>query len=303
MLLGYINSLCMLAETRFQSDICEIKYSPQAQAVGALTHKRKRASCSAPLLIKGSATVEAALVLPLFLCAICFLIMMGQLLLIEGEIAHAVSKTAFTCAKQEAVREVSQKKISGSGLLAANMIFYSLLQGDDLCKECIEGGKHGILVRAEKLEGEEKILVKASYILKIPVPFFGGGRILRNIEVKRRIYTGYLPHGSEAGGDNKMVFVTDHGSVYHTSLSCSHVSLKISANALSVKALEAKGFRACEKCIKKGSDPKAYYITAEGDCYHSRLSCSGLKRTVKSATISEVGGLKKCSRCAGKSGK
>lgn len=305
MLLRHIKILCMLAETKFLICICKSKCSPQAQAVGISILKRKRASRSAPLHNKGSATVEAALILPLFLCALCFLIMLGQLLLIEGEISHAVSKTAMTCAKQEAVMEVSSKKLSGAGVLTAHAVFYSLLQGDELCKECIVGGKHGIIVSAQKLSDEEKILVKANYILKVPVPFFGGARILRSIEAKRRIYSGYLPHshGSGADGSTRLVFVTDHGSVYHTDLSCSHISLKISANSLSVKALEAKGIRACEKCIKKGLEPKAYYITAEGDCYHSSLSCSGLKRTVKTATMSEVGGMKKCSRCAGKSGK
>ena len=245
------------------------------------------------------------MILPLFLCALCFLIMLGQLLLIEGEISHAVSKTAMTCAKQEAVKEVRGKGISGTGLLAPNVIFYSLLQGDDLCKQCIVGGKHGILVSADKLAGEEKILVKASYILKVPVPFFGGARILRTIQAKRRIYSGYLPHVHDSGENegSRLVFVTDHGTVYHTSLSCSHITLKVSPNSLEIKALEAKGIRACGKCIKKGSTPRAYYITAEGDCYHSSLSCSGLKRTIKTATMSDVGGMRKCSRCAAASGK
>lgn len=54
----------------------------------------------------------------------------------------------------------------------------------------------------------------------------------------------------------------------------------------------------CEKCIHKGSSLSAIFVTAYGDCYHSTLGCSGLKRTIKAVRLKDVGRLRPCSRCA-----
>ena len=52
---------------------------------------------------KGSATVEASLVLPFFLCAICTLCTIAQFILAETSIYHATMQTARVYAKQESV--------------------------------------------------------------------------------------------------------------------------------------------------------------------------------------------------------
>lgn len=284
--------------------------SLQAQAVNPF-QKRKRASCFAPCprFCRGSATVEAALLLPVFLSAVCALIMMGQLLLVEGEIQHAVSKTAMICAKQESVSAIYGK--TGSSDLPLHfaeptVAFYSVFQGSDLCSGCIVGGSRGITVSMQKPRLEAgRIRVTAVYALKIPLPFVGKLYTMKKVNSVRRMYTGYILHKGEGDDDDddRIVYLTKHGSVYHTSLSCTHISLRISGSLLTVKSLEARGVRRCEKCIKKNQIPESLYITAEGDCYHSRLSCSGLKRTVKAVRLSEVRGMRICGRCAMSSGK
>lgn len=282
--------------------INKTKRSLQAQATSIPVQMKKRASRS--VSCRGSATVEAALVLPVFLCGVCALIMIGQLLLVEGEIQHAVSKTAMICAKQESVTTSGKNTPLPVTVLETNAAFYSILQGSDLCSGCIAGGRHGILVSMKRLSKDEgRISVTASYSLKLPLPFLGAFRIMRKVEATRRMYTGYLLHKGESGAEDPLVYLAEHGSVYHTSLSCTHISLRISGNRLAMKMLEARGLRACEKCIKKGTIPQAYYITAEGDCYHSTVSCSGLKRTVRAVRLSEVKGMRICSRCVMKNGK
>lgn len=95
------------------------------------------------------------------------------------------------------------------------------------------------------------------------------------------------------------MYVTEHGSVYHTSLSCSHICLRISGGNVE-RILKEKKYHACDKCIDDEEAPPVLYVTRYGDKYHSSLSCSGLKRTVRTIPKEEAEGMKMCSRCAAK---
>ena len=87
-------------------------------------------------------------------------------------------------------------------------------------------------------------------------------------------------------GDNSIVYVAENGVVYHKNASCSHICLKITGNA------------AIQDIVHKGSSLSEIFVTAYGDCYHSTLGCSGLKRTIKAVRLKDVGRLRPCSRCA-----
>lgn len=97
------------------------------------------------------------------------------------------------------------------------------------------------------------------------------------------------------------VFVTAHGTVYHKSLKCTH--LRLSVEQTTVTQAEARRNRygakyyACS-CCKSGVGA-AVYITDTGNRYHARLSCSGLKRTIREIPLSEAGKRKACSKCGG----
>ena len=108
-----------------------------------------------------------------------------------------------------------------------------------------------------------------------------------------------MEHGGEAGGNNggDVVYVTEHGSVYHTSLSCSHICLRIDGDSVK-KILQEDKYQACDKCMDNGKIPSVLYVTRYGDKYHSSLGCSGLKRTVKAIPRDEAEGMRMCSRCA-----
>ena len=103
-------------------------------------------------------------------------------------------------------------------------------------------------------------------------------------------------------GDDLMVFLAENASVYHKDNSCTHLKLSIKQAALSniesLRNYDGGRYKPCEKCSKKGYK-EIIYITNEGDRYHSDITCSGLKRTVRSVKESEAKdmGLGPCSRC------
>ena len=325
------------------------KRSLQAQKE-SWQQKRKRAlrfaSCT------GSVTVETALVLPVFLCVLCGLMLLGSLLLTEARIQYALARTADVYAAQYAVERLADNQGGsgsrggsgspsagqagssdagdGSGSLSAGQtgsaslservrgladgllqkaglqaVFHSVYEETSMDEICIRGGRAGIRLSVSS-QGEEDATLKvsASYRLKIGIPFVGEYSFARQAQSMQRVFCGYVEHGDgKTGADSQgVVYVAEHGSVYHTSLSCTHICRRISGSSVD-RILSGKKYQACDKCIHEGERPSVLYVTPYGEKYHSSLSCSGLKRTVKAIPKEEAEGMRMCSRCAAKQGK
>lgn len=263
---------------------------------------------------EGSVTVETVLVLPVFLSAICGLLMMGNLLLTEANIQYALARTADIYAAQKAVKSVQAMQqnndaektgkeigtMANTLLQAANIqvIFSSVYDSSSANAISIVGGRAGIMVSASVDEEQEIVKVAASYRLKIEIPFINSVSFFRKISARQRIYSGYVEHGGEKETkDSDIVYVAENGSVYHTSLSCTHICLHIAGSGVE-NVLAQKKLQPCDKCIEEGEALSSLYITKYGDKYHSTMHCSGLKRTVRAITKEEAKGMKLCSRCA-----
>lgn len=280
--------------------------SLQARVEKKILQKKSRASCF--VSCRASVTVEASLVFPIFLCAFVCFISLAQMVLIETEMHHAVSQTAKIYAKQQSIHFVSEileegneKRDPAKGSGRVNGIFYSVYDGGSLCENIVEGGRRGIKLSSSISSGQA-VCLKAEYTLKISVPFFSAVRFYRKTIVRRRIFSGYVKHQGDSNDSegNQTVYVADNGIVYHRDQQCSHIYLRISGSMGIQKILQSSKYGACEKCIHKGINPTVLFITKYGDCYHSTLGCSGLKRTIKTVRMKEVNGLRPCSRCASK---
>ncbi len=251
---------------------------------------------------RASITVEAAMVLPLFLfCMIAALQYCrametavrfsaalsetGKSLAVDAyattfardapDAAAAVARVASTVYAQE---EVMKRAGDTSAVKNANMILSSIM------KE----GENIDLVMTYQIASPFQIL---------PLP---SRPFLQRASV--RAWVGRKEGGSgdekEEAKEEEIVYVTVTGQVYHRDLNCSYLNLSIS----SISADEIEGARnlsgakyySCELC---GADcGSTVYITSEGNRYHSSLSCSGLKRTVQEMPLSETN-LRPCSRC------
>ena len=101
--------------------------------------------------------------------------------------------------------------------------------------------------------------------------------------------------------NEKMVYVTESGSVYHREAGCRYLNLSLNqvpgSRVASMRNSYGEKYSPCEIC-SRGQDPAgSVFVTESGNRYHNLESCSGLKRTVKLVKQSDVHGMKPCSSC------
>lgn len=253
---------------------------------------RISASVSDPGSKKGSITVEAAMAVPVFfLAVVCLLYLMEM----------AAIRTAVRSGLQYAGKKAAEESC------VATVIMPSRLENDvvhaigakRLDRSIVEGGSAGIQCDRSRMSSCTGIgELEAAYQIRLPIPMFGVPPIQYREKMRIKAWVGYEKPGF-GKDDDKTVYVTGTGLVYHMDYHCTHLELSIHM----VSPDELKGLRnssggkyyPCEHCMRdKGS---GVYITDTGDRYHSSLSCSGLKRTIYAVPMSEVVGKGACSRC------
>lgn len=241
-------------------------------------------------LPEGSVTLEAALVLPLFLFAVSallslFLLMQAQYI-VGNSLDHAVSDTALL-----------RKNKPGEVETLMKAAFYKELAKQKCPFSLIQGKAAGFSWKNTSVDGAY-IDAFVTYQVRFPISFFGIKTMKVSDSCRMHRWTGWSEDGTGSGQET-WVYVTPTQSVYHRSRNCSH--LKLSIQSVNAKALKAVGgsYSACGHCAKGKKATGTVYVTEKGDCYHVRIDCSGLKRTIYMVKISQVGGKRSCSRCGG----
>ncbi len=118
-----------------------------------------------------------------------------------------------------------------------------------------------------------------------------------------RLWTGYdVGGGKEADVVHEVVYVAENAEVYHEKSDCTHLKLSI-REVLLVEALSERNenggkYTACSKCsavLFNGT----VFIAREGDFYHKERGCPGLKRTIYTMTKEQAKTkYRPCSRCS-----
>lgn len=201
--------------------------------------------------LRGSLTIESALVMPIFVLAISILIFWTSFLQTQEKLNAEAADKAREMAKLAYLTEEA-----GNGKLI------------------------------EIAKGE---LLNGTYFERLAVA---------------RAFTGRYYNKAEEGNaeDNRIVFITKNGKVYHTSNICSHISLSVKKVEYSeVKKFRNKGgakYYPCEYCAR-GKLGGLVYITEEGNRIHMNKKCPGIKRTIiEIKKIDAEGkGYRPCERC------
>lgn len=259
--------------------------------------------------LKAGLTVELACILPFFLWAV-----IGAFYLIEVSVVQmrlvngtrdasqklAVLSYGIYGGNSDEEREIGVGEIVG-GTLSAAYAKNLILKEASLDKTAL-GDKTLITLAASDFSHKNIVDLKVISSITIPVPFYHL-RALKFLERGRvRAWTGRTPTDTEGEGDEEeeeMVYVTVTGTVYHRNPDCTYIHLSIaSASVVDMNRKRNSGGAKYYPCACYEAHPSGtVYYTANGNRYHSSLSCSSLKRTVQKVKISSVSEWKPCSKC------
>lgn len=260
--------------------------------------------------IKGSTTIETSIALPIFIFFVMNLLSFFDIMRLQMEMDAALHQTARELAVYGyAVKD--EKDIPQLAQLIGSIAFSEVYVrkqvkdyiGDEHLKKLnIDNGSKGIYYGLSRIMDEDKIELAATYEISPFVPYIGFQKFWTSNHCIIRAFTGYDNTKNEKDNTNEeMVYITETGSAYHRDRNCTHLRLSIS---LIEKALISskrndygEKYTACDKCGKNTGNK--VYITNNGNSYHGKLECSGLKRTIQAVPISEVGNRTPCQRCGG----
>lgn len=252
--------------------------------------------------LEAGMTVEAALVLPLCLF---FLLNLG----------YALEMIRLHNNLQLALLETGNKvALYGAGLggndaasLASGVYVYGgltdYLGAAYLDNSPLTYGSKGLqLLESKLLTSGDELDITLTYSVSPMTTLMGFGNFRMANRYRAHLWNGYDIF--QNAGIDERVYVAENGEVWHMERSCTYLQLSI--RQVRGKEIEkernqwGRHYDACEICAR-GAEPETMYVTLDGNSYHYRLDCSGLKRTVRSLTrqAAESEGYRRCSRCGG----
>lgn len=279
---------------------------------------------------RASLTVEAALILPIFIYLMIAFLYFIQIFAVQERIQASITRMGMNLSKaayiyqdfpnaEEALNfdfsifnnefEIKLGSMADKFASKALLGLYAqeYLDNNQINNSCIKGGFNGLSFDgSDIISSGDDIDIVVSYKVKIPVKIFVINEMQMVQRVRLRKWTGYevaAAYSTETDtGDESIVYVTESGSVYHTNKSCSHIRLSVRAvSGIPVDLRNDNGakYYPCEVCCDNDIDENAtFYITSDGTRYHSKRECSKIKRNARENKLSEVGSRTACKRCS-----
>lgn len=282
-------------------------------------------------LSKASMTVEASLILPIFIYFFVVFLYFFQVLLVQEYLQEAITDIGIKIAKESyiyqkmntgnesfsedkdnkidlydfgALEEIKDRVIDTAYLM---LKFKNYVDVDYINNSCIENGLLGInFLSSSVLDSDDYINIDIKYKIKQPIKIFKLDDFAINQKIKLRAWTGFWVNNinnDEEVNDDDIVYITRTGTVYHLNRDCSHIKLSIRTVTQITDQLRNNSggkYYPCEICNKdnkKDKEDDIFYITSDGTRYHVFIKCSGIKRDVLQINIKDVEGRRVCSRC------
>ena len=286
------------------------------------------------MYLSASSTVEASIVIPLFIYAIMTVAYLIQIVGFQVKVQQALYNECRKMAKYIYAYEMINKQNTsesqkqdlieadengdkdegsssilenGIGVGVAQTLFLSELGIEYIKNSHIVGGVAGFYMLDSKIMSQNNMIhIVVTYTVRNPYDIFGIGIMTFTQSASTNAWLGDTYNTDESKNisntDETIVYITPSGSVYHTNRNCSYLILsihEIPQNQLDYQRNESGGkYYGCEKCGNKKSEG-IFYITDYGDRYHTTINCSAIMRNVMAVQLSMVLDRRQCSKCKG----
>lgn len=271
-----------------------------------------------------SMTVEAALVLPLFLFCVFNLIFLLDAVRLQSRVTAALQQTGDRICEYVWYPEYAAGADSAGGKsggidvpqAAGDILSLAYVSGGVrqylgsayMNSTCLRGGSRGIsCLRSKVMSDNDIVELRADYRTRPFIPVLSGPDLKLCSIYYAHAWTGYAigsspGEASDTGqeGVNDRVIVAKRGVVYHNDPNCVYINphvQEVDASDLGhLRANNGAVYHPCEYChpSKKGN----VYISPYGNRYHSSRSCSRLTRNVHEETVEEASShLRPCPKC------
>jgi len=266
--------------------------------------------------VAASMTVEAALVLPLFLLFFLNLGSAIEIMRFHSKIENALWAVGRQTAVYGSLLKESDSLIGSGkdadygniarkiGSMALSYTYVKTRMEDYLGKEYLKsapidqdtGGLHYPV--SDIITDNDRLEMVVSYRISPIWKLKGFQGFLMENRYYGRLWTGYELRDEEKLGE--IFYLTENAQVFHRDRECSHLRLHVESVARAMLADAVNDFnrhyRACEFCCR-GEIPDKLWVARDGECYHYVRDCQGLKRTVREVDWEEASRYRPCSRC------
>ncbi|MDE7283696.1 MAG: hypothetical protein K2N85_08960 [Lachnospiraceae bacterium] len=255
-------------------------------------------------------TVEAAFALPLFLFFIVNLISVMNIIGVQSRFNAAIHQVGNKMAFYGYAYEKTAGNIVPEGI--TSVLLTQMYAKEEvmnyvgvkyLNKSCIKNGAAGISFAGTAImEHDDIVEICVNYKVLPLFTILGFDGFDMSQRYYGRAWTGYDVEAglSDFTQDDPMVYVTETGTVYHTNRNCTYLNpsiVEVNEGSIADKRnLSGGKYYKCEICGSSNVQGTVY-ITTQGSSYHTMITCSGLKRTIYTIPLSQVGGRGRCSKC------
>lgn len=267
----------------------------------------------------GSMTVEASIVMPLFLffflnlgCAMELIRLHGNLEIALFDVGRRISVYGYILAEDDVEKEEQNPEPTWWSELKDVTISYTYIKGEVvkyvgkqyLEESPIRGGTDGLQFAESEIFAEDDCVdIILTYEAAPYIEVVGFRPFRMSNRYYAHLWNGYaIPEAEQGEEETEFVYVTESGEVFHRDRNCSHLLLHIRkvslAEAYESRNVNGDRYVPCEVCADKGM-ANWVFITEDGTAIHCNSSCPGLKRTISAIPLQEAVKYRPCRDCAG----
>lgn len=249
-------------------------------------------------LFCGSVTVEASLVVPLFLAFIVLFVSVFEIYRVQALIKTSIHQSAM----ELGMYAYGTGEDSGQG---KNMVSSAICQSYTMGK--LPLFPKWITVSALRSTYDNDVIsLKIDSVCNVPLVFIPSSLVTVQNNSQVRAWTGrsLTTDNTEVEcNSTEMVYISQYESVYHISSMCTHLNLSIDwcrKGMIDYMRNEYGGkYYLCEKCgdSEATDNNTIVFFTEKGDRYHVNENCSGIKRTISLVNKSDISSMDLCERC------